>query len=68
MKLKKDHLQALFDAINSSLSVKEQKSAFAKASNSVEMLNPAYYNLFGSRSHVVTHKNFDLAYAKAGIV
>lgn len=68
VKLKKDHLQALFDAINSSLSVKEQKSAFAKASNSVEMLNPAYYNLFGSRSHVVTHKNFDLAYAKAGIV
>ena len=45
----------------------EQKSAFAKASNSVEMLNPAYYNLFGSRSHVVTHKNFDLAYEKAGI-
>ncbi len=45
----------------------EQKSAFAEASNRVEMLNPAADNYFDSRSYVVTNENFDLAYKKAGI-
>jgi hypothetical protein len=67
VQLKKDHLQALFDAINKSLSEDEQKSAFAEAGNRVEILNPAADNYFDSRSYVVTHKNFDLAYEKAGI-
>ncbi len=67
VQLKKDHRQALFDAINKSLSENEQKSAFAEASNRVEMLNPAADNYFDSRSHVVTNENFDLAYEKAGI-
>ena len=68
MQLKNLHRQALFDAIDSSLSVKEQKEAFAEAENRVVMLNPAADNYFHSRSWYIIHENFDLAYAKAGIV
>lgn len=67
MQLKNLHRQALFDAIDSSLSVKEQKDAFAEAGNRVIMLNPATDNYFHSRSWYIRDVNFDLAYAKAGI-
>ena len=68
LQLKNLHRQALFDAINSSLSVKEQKDAFAEAGNRVVMLNPATDNYFHSRSWYIRNENFDLAYAKTGIV
>ena len=66
-RLKEDHLRALLRAIDKQLSPEEQKTAFAEASREVENRNPAYCNIWGSRSHVVIHKNFDLAYAEAGI-
>ena len=59
--------QVLFDAIDSSLSVKEQKDTLAEAGNRVVMLNPATDNYFHSRSWYIRDENFDLAYAKAGI-
>lgn len=67
LQLKNLHRQALFDAIDNSLSVKEQKDAFAEAGNRVVMLNPATDNYFHSRSWYIRDENFDLAYAKAGI-
>ena len=67
IQLREEHRQALLDAIDSNLSEKEQIKAFANASNDVEKNNPAFDNVYGSRSYVVTDRNFDLAYEKAGI-
>ena len=67
VRLRDDHLRALLDAIDSTLTEKEQKQVFADAGNAVEFGNPAAQNLYGCRSYVVTHKNFDIAYRKAGI-
>ena len=67
VRLKDEHLQALLGAIDSSLSEEEQKSAFAEASHRAERDNPAVDNIYESRSHVVEHRNFELAYDKAGI-
>lgn len=67
VRLRDDHLRALLDAIDSRLTEKEQKQAFADAGNAVEYGNPASENLYGSRCYVVTHKNFDIAYRRAGI-
>lgn len=67
LRLRDDHLRALLDAIDSKLTEKEQKTAFADAGNAAVLGNPASQNVYGSRSHVVEHKNFDIAYRKAGI-
>ncbi len=49
------------------LSMKEQKRAFADAGRIAANNNPAADNIFGSRSFVIIHRNFDIAYEKAGI-
>lgn len=67
LELRDGHRKALFDAIDSTLSEKEQKDKFAKVSRMVEYSNPAFMNVFGSRSRVITKHNFDLAYQKAGL-
>jgi hypothetical protein len=67
VRLRDEHKKALFGAIDKKLTVDEQKKAFADAGNAVEDRNPAGDNYHWSRSYLVTHKNFDLAYEKAGI-
>ena len=67
VRLKKEHLNALLDAIDESLSKKEQKRAFAEAGCFVEKNNPAVDHIFGSRSYLIIHQNFDIACQRAGL-
>ncbi len=68
VRLKRDHLNALTNALDKGLSEKEQKIAFAEAGRNAEADNPAADNIFGSRSIYVINKNFDIVYEKAGLV
>lgn len=67
LRLRDEHKNALFNAIDKSLSEREQRDAFAEASRIIEGNNPAFQNVLGCRSYLITHHNFDLAYEAAGI-
>lgn len=67
LRLRDEHKNALFNAIDKSLFEKEQKNAFAKASRVVEKNNPATQNVMGSRSYLIMSNNFDLVYDVADI-
>ena len=61
-RLRDTHKNALLAAVDLSLSEDEQKDALAKAWNRAEQGNPAVDNFYGSRSYLVTHKNYDLVF------
>ena len=58
---------ALDAAFNPGLSAEDQKKAFARASNSAEVGNPAADNYADSRCHIITHNNLRHAYERAGL-
>lgn len=60
--LKREQEQALFSVIDRALSDKEQMKAFTKASRIAASQNPAYDDIWGSRSSVVTQQNIDRVY------
>lgn len=66
-RFKETHLQALLSTLNHDLSEKEQRTRMADASRIVERRSPAYANFMDSRSDMVAHSNFVVAYKKAGI-
>lgn len=61
---KRNALDAAFDP---GLSAEDQKKAFARASNSAEVGNPAADNYADSRCHIITHNNLRHAYERAGL-
>lgn len=58
---------ALSAAFDPKLSAQDQKKAFAKASNSAEIGNPAVENYEDSRCYIVIHNNLRRAYDRAGL-
>jgi hypothetical protein len=62
LNLRDEHKQGLFGNIDVKITRKEQKNNWAKVSGSIEFKNPAYLNVYGSRSDTVTHHNFDLVH------
>ncbi len=61
---KRNALAAAFDA---KLSASDQKTAFAHASNSAEIGNPAAENCQYSRCYIVSHNMLHQAYDRAGL-
>lgn len=59
--------KALSAAFDPRLSEKDQKNAFAKASNRAELGHPAVYNCEDSRSYLVAHNSLRRAYQRAGL-
>ncbi len=58
---------ALSAAFDPKFSQREQKTAFAKASNNAEAGHPSVDNHEGSRCHIVIHNNLHRAYDQAGL-
>lgn len=65
--IKEDGRKALAAAFDPKLSERDQKDAFAKASNNAEAGHPAADNHQDSRCHIVIHNNLRLAYNRAGL-
>ena len=61
---KRNALDAAFDP---RLSAEDQKKAFARASNSAEVGNPAADNYADSRCHIISHNILRHAYERAGL-
>ena len=61
---KRNALDAAFDP---GLSAEDQKKAFARASNSAEVGNPAADNYADSRCHIISHNILRHAYERAGL-
>ncbi|MBQ3792425.1 MAG: hypothetical protein II797_04910, partial [Clostridia bacterium] len=62
-----DGRKALDAAFDPKTSERDQKDAFAKASNHSEEGHPAVDNYEGSRCHIVIHNNLHRAYDRAGL-
>ncbi|MCR5352918.1 MAG: hypothetical protein K6D98_01275 [Clostridiales bacterium] len=65
--IQEDKRNALSAAFDPKLSEREQKDAFARASNNAEAGHPAANNYEDSRCYIVSHNNLRRAYDRAGL-